>query len=82
MKGPFGGRVLWQRPLQILVDGSENRSDSHSLDAVVGSVETVQELNRHYWCTIELSQTPDIRPPVEKWIAKGNNLRAIPGDHA
>ena len=56
--------------LQILIDGTEIRDITQSSHAVVGSVEVFAELNHHSRCTVELRQTPDLRPPIESWIGK------------
>ena len=39
-------------------------------DAILSLVEIVQELNRHWWCTIECRQTGDKRFPAESCLGK------------
>lgn len=39
-------------------------------DALLASVEIVQELNQHWWCTILCRQTSDKRVPVEDFLGK------------
>jgi len=39
-------------------------------DALLASVEVIQELNQHWWCTIVCRQTEDKRIPVEELIGK------------
>jgi type VI secretion system secreted protein VgrG len=39
-------------------------------DALLASVDIVQELNQHWWCTIVCRQTEDKRIPVEDFLGK------------
>lgn len=39
-------------------------------DALLASVEVMQELNHHWWCTVECRQTGDKRIPVEDLLGK------------
>jgi uncharacterized protein involved in type VI secretion and phage assembly len=39
-------------------------------DALLASVEIVQELNQHWWCTVVCRQTEDKRIPVEQFLGK------------
>ena len=39
-------------------------------DALLASVEIVQELNQHWWCTVVCRQTQDKRIPVEDFLGK------------
>src|ERR1700755_2165987 len=44
-------------------------------DALLSSVEVIQELNQHWWCTIVCKQTPDQRIPVEDFLGKTVSLK-------
>lgn len=44
-------------------------------DALLSSVEVIQELNQHWWCTIVCKQTPDQRIPVEDFLGKTVSIR-------
>jgi len=44
-------------------------------DAILKSVEVTQELNRHWWCTVDCRQTEDRRFPVEDCL--GNDLQIV-----
>src|SRR5262245_16358120 len=39
-------------------------------DAILVTVEVTQELNRHWWCSIECRQTEDVRFPIEDSLGK------------
>jgi hypothetical protein len=39
-------------------------------NSILGSVEVVQELNHHSWCTIVCRQTADQRLAVEEMLGK------------
>jgi len=56
--------------LQILIDGSDFREESGNRGGVLRNVQISKELNRHSRCLIEFRQTPDLRPPIERWIGK------------
>jgi type VI secretion system secreted protein VgrG len=44
--------------------------DDLTQDAILASVEIVQELNQHWWCTIICRQTEDRRIPIEDFLGK------------
>jgi len=44
-------------------------------DALLASVEIVQELNQHWWCTIVCRQTEDQRIPIEDFLGKSVKIR-------
>jgi len=45
-------------------------SDGLLQDSILTSVDVVQELNQHWWCTIACRQTEDNRLPVEDLLGK------------
>jgi type VI secretion system secreted protein VgrG len=49
-------------------------------DAVLSSVEIIQELNQHWWCTIVCKQTPDQRIPVEDFLGKTVTIKTTDQD--
>jgi type VI secretion system secreted protein VgrG len=62
--------------LDILVDGTELQSSWSGRKGTVSRVEVTKELNRHSWCEIELHQTADSRPPIDKWIGRSVSLKS------
>lgn len=46
-------------------------------DAILQSVEVTQELNKHWWCRIQILQTENARPPVESWLGEACTIQAI-----
>src|SRR5215472_12179264 len=46
-------------------------------DALLTSVEVVQELNQHWWCTVVCRQTHDKRIPVENLLGKPVEIKTI-----
>jgi len=46
-------------------------------DALLASVEIVQQLNQHWWCTIVCRQTQDRRIPVEDLLGKPVKVQTI-----
>lgn len=54
--------------LTILIDGKPLPEVSR--DVLLNAVEIRQELNQHWWCTIECRQTEDRRFPIEDCLAK------------
>jgi type VI secretion system secreted protein VgrG len=46
-------------------------------DAVLASVEIVQELNQHWWCTVVCRQTQDKRIPVENFLGQQVEVQTI-----
>ncbi len=46
-------------------------------DAILASVEIVQELNEHWWCTIVCRQTEDQRIPVEDFLGKSVTVETV-----
>ena len=51
-------------------------------DALLASVEVVQELNQHWWCTVVCRQTHDKRIPVENLLGKPVEIKTIDDDGA
>jgi type VI secretion system secreted protein VgrG len=49
-------------------------------DALLASVEIVQELNQHWWSTIVCRQTEDQRIPIEELLGKSVEIKTI-DDH-
>jgi uncharacterized protein involved in type VI secretion and phage assembly len=49
-------------------------------DALLSSVEIIQELNQHWWCTIVCKQTPDQRIPVEDFLGKNVSIKTTDQD--
>ncbi len=60
--------------LKIEVDGKAHTELSK--DAILQSVEITQELNRHWWCKVQLRQTEDLRFPVEDCLGKDLKITA------
>jgi type VI secretion system secreted protein VgrG len=49
-------------------------------DAQLSSVEIVQELNQHWWCTVVCKQTEDQRIPVEDFLGKAVSIKITDED--
>ncbi|GGG97492.1 type VI secretion system Vgr family protein [Silvibacterium dinghuense] len=49
-------------------------------DATLASVEVIQELNQHWWCTIVCKQTEDKRIPVEDLLGKAVTITTTDQD--
>jgi type VI secretion system secreted protein VgrG len=49
-------------------------------DALLASVEIVQELNKHWWCTVVCRQTEDKRIPVEDFLGKSVKVKTTDQD--
>ena len=49
-------------------------------DALLASVEVVQELNQHWSCTVICRQTEDNRIPVEELLGKGIEIETVDDD--
>ena len=49
-------------------------------DALLASVEVVQELNQHWSCTVVCRQTEDNRIPVEELLGKGIEIETVDDD--
>src|SRR5262245_51764013 len=50
-------------------------------DAILSFVEVTQELNHHWWCTIQCRQTEDKRFPAESYLGKDVQVLAYDEDH-
>ncbi len=46
-------------------------------DALLASVEVLQELNEHWWCTVVCRDTEDQRVPVEELLGKPVEVRTL-----
>ena len=62
--------------LKILVDGAQIESGWSAREGTVRQVEIAQALNQHTRCTVELSQTADARPPIDRWIGRALSLES------
>jgi uncharacterized protein involved in type VI secretion and phage assembly len=51
-------------------------------DALLGSVEIVQELNQHWWCTIYCRQSTDRRIPIESFLGESVQVTTTGEDGA
>ena len=49
-------------------------------DALLASVEVVQALNRHWWCTVECRQSSDEPVPVERFLGQTIEVRTVDQD--
>jgi type VI secretion system secreted protein VgrG len=49
-------------------------------NALLASVEVVQELNQHWWCTVVCRQTKDQRIPVEELLGKSVEIKTADED--
>ena len=49
-------------------------------DALLSSVDVVQELNRHWWCTVVCRNTEDQRIPVEELLGKPVEVKTTDDD--
>ncbi len=49
-------------------------------DALLASVEIVQELNQHWWCTVVCRQTEDKRLPAEDFLGKSIEIKTSDQD--
>ncbi|MGI4830268.1 MAG: hypothetical protein ACRYFU_19000, partial [Janthinobacterium lividum] len=49
-------------------------------DALLSSVDVMQELNRHWWCTVVCRNTEDRRVPVEQLLGKPVEVKTTDGD--
>ena len=51
-------------------------------DALLASVEVVQALNQHWWCTVECRQSSDEPVPVERFLGQTIEVRTFDEDGA
>ncbi|MGI4827095.1 MAG: type VI secretion system Vgr family protein [Janthinobacterium lividum] len=49
-------------------------------DALLSSVDVIQELNRHWWCTVVCRNTEDARIPVEDLLGKPVEVKTTDDD--
>jgi type VI secretion system secreted protein VgrG len=49
-------------------------------DALLASVEVIQELNQHWWCTLVCRQTEDKRIPVESLLGRSVSIKTVDED--
>jgi type VI secretion system secreted protein VgrG len=62
--------------LKVFIDGKELTGE-FSEDAILGEVEVRQELNHHWWCSVECRQTEDRRFPIEDSLGKKLKVQAV-----